>query len=62
VKVHYETPVRAPIRKGDPLGTLVVAGNGMTPMELPLLAGDSVPRLGLPARAIKVVSHFVTGA
>ena len=61
VQVHYDTPVRAPVRRGDQLGKLVVAGAGMTPLELPLVAGDSVPRLSLPARAVRVVSHYVTG-
>ena len=62
VEVQYDTPVRAPVRKGDRLGRMLVAGNGVPPLELPLLAGDTVPQLGLPARAIKVVSHFVSGA
>ena len=31
-------------------------------MEVPLLAGDDVPKLGLPGRAMAVLSHYVTGS
>jgi D-alanyl-D-alanine carboxypeptidase (penicillin-binding protein 5/6) len=30
-------------------------------MDVPLLAGEDVPRLGLPGRALAVLSHYVTG-
>ena len=43
------------------LGRLAVTGGGVPGMEVPLLAGEDVPRLGLPGRAIAVLSHYVTG-
>jgi D-alanyl-D-alanine carboxypeptidase (penicillin-binding protein 5/6) len=61
VLVNYDSPIRAPVAKGTPLGRLTVAGQGVPAMEVPLLAGDDVPKLGLPGRAIAVVSHYVTG-
>jgi D-alanyl-D-alanine carboxypeptidase (penicillin-binding protein 5/6) len=61
VLVNYDSPIRAPVAKGTPLGRLTVAGQGVPTMEVPLLAGDDVPKLGLPGRAIAVVSHYVTG-
>ncbi len=61
VKVSYDAPIRAPVVKGTPLGKLVVSGQGVPGMEVPLIAGADVPRLSLPGRAIAVLSHYVTG-
>ena len=61
IKVSYDTPIQAPVAKGTPLGKLVVSGQGVPAMDVPLLAGEDVPRLGLPGRAIAVLSHYVTG-
>jgi D-alanyl-D-alanine carboxypeptidase (penicillin-binding protein 5/6) len=62
ISVHYDAPVRAPVARGDVLGKLTVAGQGVPPMDVPLLAGADVPKLGLPGRAIGVLSHYVTGS
>ncbi len=62
VQISYQTPIRAPVAKGTPLGKLTVNGQGVPDMDVPLLAGAAVPRLGLPGRAMAVVSHFVTGS
>ena len=62
VAVQYDTPIQAPVAKGDELGKLVVSGHGVPAMEVPLLAGADVPKLGLPGRAIAVLSHYVTGS
>ena len=61
IKVSYDTPIQAPVAKGTPLGKLVVSGNGVPNMDAPLVAGEDVPRLGLPGRAMAVLSHYVTG-
>jgi len=60
VSVRFETPVRAPVTKGDRLGTLTVGGQGVPAAELPLLAGADVPRLGLPGRAMAVITRILT--
>ena len=62
IEVQYQTPVTAPINRGDVLGKLVVSGQGVPSMDVPLLAGLDVPRLGLPGRAISVVSRYVLGS
>jgi D-alanyl-D-alanine carboxypeptidase (penicillin-binding protein 5/6) len=62
VTVEYESPIRAPVVRGTTLGRLIVAGDGVPDMSVPLLAGADVPRLGLPGRALAVLSHYVTGA
>ena len=62
VKVAFATPVKAPVAKGDVLGKLTLAGQGVPAMEVPLLAGADVPKLGLPGRAMAVLSHYVPGS
>ena len=62
IAVEYDNPVPAPVSRGDVLGKLKVSGQGVPAMEVPLLAGADVPRLGLPGRAIAVVSRYVTGS
>jgi D-alanyl-D-alanine carboxypeptidase (penicillin-binding protein 5/6) len=61
IKIAFEAPLQAPILKGATLGKLTVAGDGVPHMDVPLLAADDVPRLGLPGRAIAVLSQYVTG-
>ena len=61
VSVTYDAPIRAPVLRGDALGKLSVSGQGVPALDVPLLAGADVPKLGLPGRAIAVLSHYVTG-
>jgi D-alanyl-D-alanine carboxypeptidase (penicillin-binding protein 5/6) len=61
IEVQYDQPVNAPINRGDTLGKLVVSGQGVPSMEVPLLAGADVPRQGLPGRAAAVLSHYMLG-
>ena len=62
ITVAYPSPVPAPISRGDMLGKLLVSGQGVPAMEMPLLAGADVDKLGLPGRAVAVLSRFVTGS
>jgi D-alanyl-D-alanine carboxypeptidase (penicillin-binding protein 5/6) len=61
VAVSYDQPVPAPVRSGTVLGKLVVSGQGVPQTEVPLLAGDDVPRMGVLGRAGAVLAHYVTG-
>jgi D-alanyl-D-alanine carboxypeptidase (penicillin-binding protein 5/6) len=61
ISIQFDAPVKAPVARGDALGKLIMAGQGVPAMEVPLLAGADVPRLGLPGRAIAVLTHYVTG-
>jgi len=61
ISVDYEAPLRAPVLRGTPVGKLSVAGDGVPDLSIPLLAGADVPRLGLPGRAMAVLTHMVTG-
>jgi D-alanyl-D-alanine carboxypeptidase (penicillin-binding protein 5/6) len=62
VKVSYDAPLSAPVAKGDAVGKLTVTGDGVPHIDIPLMAGADVPRLGLPGRALAVLSKYVTGA
>jgi serine-type D-Ala-D-Ala carboxypeptidase (penicillin-binding protein 5/6) len=61
VALEYESPIRAPVARGTTIGRLTVSGEGVPEMSIPLLAGADVPRLGLPGRAMAVLSHYVVG-
>jgi len=61
VRVEYDAPVPAPINRGDALGKLLVSGQGVPDMQIPLLAGADVARMSLPGRAVSVLSHYVLG-
>ena len=61
VSVAYESPVQAPVVRGTPLGKITVTGPGVPDLEIPLLAGADVPRMGLIGRAGAVVTRMVTG-
>lgn len=62
ITLEYPSPVAAPISRGDVLGRLSVAGQGVPSVQIPLMAGADVPRMGLPGRAMAVVSRLVTGS
>ena len=62
IEVQYSAPVTAPVSRGDAIGKLVVSGQGVPDMQVPLLAGADVPREGLPGRAVAVLSHYVLGS
>jgi serine-type D-Ala-D-Ala carboxypeptidase (penicillin-binding protein 5/6) len=61
IRISYETPIKAPIAKGQPAGVLMLRGQGVPAMDVNLLAGADVPRLNLPMRGLAVVSHYVSG-
>ena len=62
IEIQYQSPVTAPVNRGEVLGKLLVSGQGVPAMDVPLLAGTDVPRQGLPGRAISVVSRYVLGS
>jgi D-alanyl-D-alanine carboxypeptidase (penicillin-binding protein 5/6) len=62
VTVQYDGPIRAPIRKGDQIGKVMVsAAPGARAIEFPLFAGADVPRLGAFGRAVGVIKHYLFG-
>ena len=61
LQISYNAPIHAPIAQGTRIGTLTVTGHGVPSMQMPLVAGTSVPKLSLPGRAMAVLTHYVTG-
>jgi serine-type D-Ala-D-Ala carboxypeptidase (penicillin-binding protein 5/6) len=61
IKIGYDAPIKAPIARLQPLGVLMLRGQGVPSMDVNLVAGMDVPRLSLPMRSLAVVSHFVSG-
>jgi serine-type D-Ala-D-Ala carboxypeptidase (penicillin-binding protein 5/6) len=60
-RVQYEAPLEAPVAKGRELGKLLVSGQGVPNLQLPLLAGADVDRLGLIPRIPAVIGSWFTG-
>ncbi len=62
IEIQYNAPIAAPVSRGETLGKLVVSGKGVPTMQVPLLAGEDVPRQGLPGRAVAVLGHYMLGS
>lgn len=61
VKARYDSPVAAPVSRGQPLGELWVTAPGVEPLRVPLVAGADVPRAGMLGRLTGMVSYLVLG-
>jgi D-alanyl-D-alanine carboxypeptidase (penicillin-binding protein 5/6) len=61
VRLRYEAPLTAPVARGQTIGTMIVGGQGVPALEVPLLAGADVERLGVVSRIPAVVSRLVFG-
>lgn len=61
VTAVYDTPIKAPIAQGQPVGKLVVTVAGQTPTEFPLVAAAAVERLGAVGRVGAALSYLVFG-
>jgi D-alanyl-D-alanine carboxypeptidase (penicillin-binding protein 5/6) len=48
--VAFDQPVEAPVAKGQKLGTLTITAAGVDAIEVPLVAGNDVPKLGFFAQ------------
>jgi len=51
VKVQYDGPIKAPIKKGDEIAQLVVTTGDTAPQVVPLVAGEDVGEAGFFGRA-----------
>jgi D-alanyl-D-alanine carboxypeptidase (penicillin-binding protein 5/6) len=51
VKVQYDGPIKAPIKKGDEIAQLVVTTGDTAPQVVPLVAGENVGAAGFFGRA-----------
>jgi D-alanyl-D-alanine carboxypeptidase (penicillin-binding protein 5/6) len=62
VAATYQGPIAAPIEKGAEIATLVVSAPEIAPVEIPLVAGEAVERLGPAGRLVAVVKHLLWGS
>lgn len=62
VTAVYTGPIAAPISKGQQVGKLVVAAPGVDTVELPLLAGADVKKLGFTGRISAALTHILWGS
>ncbi len=62
VTVRLVEPVSAPVRKGARLGSLVVSAPPTEALEIPLVAGADVERLGFFGRIGSAARHLLFGA
>ena len=62
VTVSYDGPVPAPIQAGDQLAVLTVSAPGVDPVEVPLVAGAPVERLGPFGRLSVALTHMASSA
>jgi serine-type D-Ala-D-Ala carboxypeptidase (penicillin-binding protein 5/6) len=58
VRVRFDAPVPAPVTKGQGIGTLLIGGQGVPEMSVPLIAGADVDRLGLFPRIPAVIGRW----
>jgi D-alanyl-D-alanine carboxypeptidase (penicillin-binding protein 5/6) len=59
VTVAYDKPVPAPVKKGEPVGKVVVTTSDMAPAEAPLVAGANVDRMGPVGRVAMAAAHLI---
>lgn len=57
----HDRLIEAPINEGDRIATLIVTIEGKDPIELPLLASESVGRLGFFGKAVDGLSRMMDG-
>ncbi len=62
VKIVYEGPVPAPIEKGTKIAMLVIAAPDFETLEVPLVAGADVARVGVFGRLGAAIGYMVWGA
>ena len=62
VKLIYDGPIPAPIEKGARIATLTVTAPGAETLELPLVAGADVGKLGPLSRIGAAIGYMVWGA
>ncbi len=61
VKAVYEGPVPAPIVRGSRIASLVIAAPGFETVEVPLVAGADVARVGMFGRLGAAISYMLWG-
>jgi D-alanyl-D-alanine carboxypeptidase (penicillin-binding protein 5/6) len=61
VKLVYDNPVPAPVEKGDEVGKVVISVPRRADMEIPVVAGEAVGRLGMFGRLNAALKYLIWG-
>ncbi len=61
VTIKYNTPLIAPIQKGEEIGTLILSAPTMNETSYPLFAGASVEELGFIQKTFAKIKYFIRG-
>ena len=61
VTVQYDSPLPAPITKGETVGKIVISAPGTDPIEAPLTAAAEVPRMNAVGRIATLAGYLVWG-
>ena len=62
VVVSYQGPIAAPVKKGQKLATVSIKAPNTPLVEVPLVAGSDVPRLGVVGRLGAALRYLAWGA
>ena len=58
-EIVYNGSLEAPISAGDEVAKLVITLDGKTPVEAPLVATESIARLGFVGKAVEGLSRMI---
>ena len=61
VSLSYDGPIKAPVQAGQQLGTLTVTAPDTPTQTIPVVAGDSVEKLGHMSRIGAALSYMIWG-
>ena len=61
VTVSYDTVIPAPVKKGQEVARLTVSAPDTDPIEVPLVAGEDVARLGVFGRLTAALKYLIFG-
>lgn len=61
VTVVYDSPLPAPIKKGQAIGKVIVTAPDVAPVEAPLFAAAGIARMGAFGRMAMVAAHLIWG-
>ena len=62
VKIQHEKPVSAPVKKGSQIGKIIIEVADRNPLNIPLIAGQNVARLGASGRLSAALGYLLWGA
>lgn len=62
VTIRHDEPIPAPIKKGSKVGEIIVSIADRDPMNIPLIAGADVQRLGPSGRLSAAIHYLLWGA